>query len=547
MLFLKFTNTISSRFSIILYYPKKIITSIILLLLSLSQIAQYNVLSKNVLLQRDYSDALQEWSIRYPSEKFHSAFQPYLFSTIPEFSDTVFNKSSYPKIKSLAFSKVFNDYPNKRNQYQVQILPIIHSIQGYDGKFTSENGFGTHLYLNINNDFTAYGQISAYASTFPFFLDTLTFQNHFISSIGFPLSYHKNKYHYIYWNAYASYTKSAFNVQLGNGKMFIGNGYRSLLLSDISSPYPYLKLQANFWKIQYNVFYMLLKHYIPGKDLNFIQKKYATMHTLSINITKKWNITLFENVVWQGTDLNRHRGFDPAYINPVMFFRPQEYQQGSADNVMMGLNLSYTIPKKMQLYGQIALDEFYLKEIRAGKGWWANKQAWQLGIYAINFLSIPKLNCRIEYNEAKPFTYTHGSPAQNYAHFGQSLAHPFGANFREFIFQLNYSYKKWRILFHQVYAEIGKDSLSPKSNVGQNIFLSYTTRQKEYGNFTLQGVRTFFNHSQLELSYLIIPVMNLRAQTGIIYRQQTDVAFRFANLWFYAGISCNAFNFYRDY
>lgn len=214
---------------------------------------------------------------------------------------------------------------------------------------------------------------------------------------------------------------------------------------------------------------------------------------------------------------------------------------------MMGLNLSYTISKKVQFYGQLALDEFYLKEIRAGKGWWANKQAWQLGIYALNFLSIPQLNCRIEYNEAKPFTYTHGSPAQNYAHFGQSLAHPFGANFKELVFQLNYTYNKWRIRFHQVYAEIGKDSLSPKSNVGQNIFLSYTTRQKEYGNYTLQGVRTFFNHSQLELSYLIVPVMNLRAQTGFIYRQQTDVAFRFTNLWFYAGISCNVFNFYRDY
>jgi len=510
-------------------------------------IAQYNVISKNILLQKDYSDALQEWSIRYPSEKFHSVFQPYLSSTIIEFSDTVFKKASYPKIKSLALSKVFNDAPNKRNQYQLQILPIIHSIQGYDGKFTSENGLGTQLYLNINNDFTAYGQVSAYSSTFPYFLDTLIYQHQFIPGIGFPLSFQKNTYNYVYWNAYASYTKSAFNIQLGNGKMFIGNGYRSLLLSDISSPYPYLKLQANFWRIQYNVFYMLLQHYIPGSDLNSIQKKYATMHTLSLNVTKKINITLFENVVWQGTDANRHRGFDPTYINPVIFFRPQEYQQGSSDNVMMGLNLSYTIPKKVQFYGQLALDEFYLKEIRAGKGWWANKQAWQLGIYALNFLSIPQLNCRIEYNEAKPFTYSHGSPAQNYAHFGQSLAHPFGANFKELVFQLNYAYNKWQIRFHQVYAEIGKDSLSPKSNVGQNIFLSYTTRQKEYGNYTLQGVRTFFNHSQLELSYLIIPVMNLRAQTGIIYRQQTDVAFRFTNLWFYAGISCNAFNFYRDY
>jgi hypothetical protein len=319
-----------------------------------------------------------------------------------------------------------------------------------------------------------------------------------------------------------------------------------MLLSDVAIPYPYLKMQMNFWKIQYNVFYLLLKHYVPGSPVNSIQNKYSTMHTLSLNL-KNFNITFFENVVWQGTDTNRFRGFEPTYLNPVIFYRPQEYQQGSSDNVMMGLNASYIFPKKLQVYGQLALDEFYLKEIRAGKGWWANKQAWQLGIYALDFLGIKNLNLRLEYNEAKPYTYSHGSPAQNYAHYGMSLAHPFGANFREFVGQLRFSKGKWMILFHQVYAEIGKDSLSAKSNVGQNIFLSYTTRSKEYGNYTLQGIKTYFNHSQLDVSYLLIPVMNLRAQIGIAYRANNDVMIKYKNVWVFAGLSCNVFNFYRDY
>ncbi|GIV27096.1 MAG: hypothetical protein KatS3mg027_0910 [Bacteroidia bacterium] len=509
--------------------------------------AQYNVQSKNVLLSKDYSDALQEWNIRYPSEKFHAVYQPYLFSSIVEYSDTVFSKKSYPKIKSLALSKVFNDAPNKRNQYQLQILPIIHSIQGFDGKFTSENGIGSQVYLNINNDFTLYGLGTIYSSTFPYFLDTIIQINQLIPNIGFPLNTQKNRYNYLYWNAYASYSKSFFNFQAGRGKMFIGNGYRSLLLSDVSAPYPYLKLQTNFWKIQYNVFYILLQHYIPGNSLNTLQNKYSTMHTLSVNIFKNLNLTLFENVVWQGTDTNRHRGFDPAYLSPVIFLRPQEYQQGSADNVMMGLNASYILSKKVLFYGQLALDEFYLKEIRAGKGWWANKQGWQLGMYLLNVLGIKNLNARVEYNEVKPYTYSHGSPSQNYAHLGVSLAHPFGANFREFVGQLTYSYNRWKIQFHQVYAEIGKDSLNEKSNVGQNIFLSYTTRSKEYGNYTLQGIRTYFNHSQVELSYLLTPVMNLRASIGVIIRSNNDVAVRYSNVWLYAGLNCNVFNFYRDY
>ncbi|HPQ09615.1 MAG TPA: capsule assembly Wzi family protein [Bacteroidia bacterium] len=529
-----------------MYKRIDIIISVCFFVWNNSIIGQYAVESKNILLSKDYSDALQEWNIRYPSEKFHSVYQPFLSSTILNFSDTCFSKKAYPKILSLALSKVFNDAPNKRNQYQLQVLPIIHSIQGYDEKFTSENGIGTQVYLNINNDFTLYGLVAGYNSSFPYFMDTSIHITQLIPNVGVPLQYKNNRYNYLYWSAYASYSKKFFNVQAGRGKMFVGNGYRSMLLSDIAIPYPYLKMQMNFWKIQYNVFYLLLKHYVPGSPVNSIQNKYSTMHTLSLNL-KNFNITFFENVVWQGTDTNRFRGFEPAYLNPVIFYRPQEYQQGSSDNVMMGLNASYIFPKKLQVYGQLALDEFYLKEIRAGKGWWANKQAWQLGIYALDFLGIKNLNLRLEYNEAKPYTYSHGSPAQNYAHYGMPLAHPFGANFREFVGQLRFSKDKWMILFHQVYAEIGKDSLSAKSNVGQNIFLSYTTRSKEYGNYTLQGIRTYFNHSQLDVSYLLIPVMNLRAQIGIAYRANNDVMIKYKNVWVFAGLSCNVFNFYRDY
>ncbi len=509
--------------------------------------AQDNVVSKQVVLSNDYNELLQEWNILYPSEKAHTAYKPVLYSSIQNFSDSIFKWRAYPKIKSLALSQVLNDAPNKRNQYQLQVLPIIHSIQGYDGKFTSENGMGTQVYLNINNDFTAYGMVSGYRSSFPYFIDTSVYMNQFIRNIDFPNRVQKNSYTYLYWNAYASYSKSYFNFQLGNGKMFVGNGYRSLLLSDIAMPYPYLKLQVNFWKIQYNVFYLLLHHYVPGNDLNTIQKKYATMHTLSWNVSKRFNVLFFENVVWQGNNAYRNRGFDPVYLNPVIFFRPQEYQQGSSDNVMMGINISYTIPKRAQLYGQLALDEFYLKEVRAGNGWWANKQAWQLGVYLLNFFGVKHLNARIEYNEAKPYTYSHGAPEQNYAHFGTPLAHPFGANFREFVIDLNYSYKKWGIRFHEVYAEIGRDSLSAKSNVGQNIFLSYTTRGKEYGNYTLQGIRTYFNHLQMDVSYLLVPVMNLKFQLGLVYRTETQVLYKYQNWWVFGGLSCNVFNFYRDY
>ena len=44
--------------------------------------------------------------------------------------------------------------------------------------------------------------------------------------------------------------------QFGNGKNFIGDGYRSFVLSDVSSPTTYLKMKVDFWKLQYTNIWM---------------------------------------------------------------------------------------------------------------------------------------------------------------------------------------------------------------------------------------------------------------------------------------------------
>ena len=73
--------------------------------------------------------------------------------------------------------------------------------------------------------------------------------------------------------------------------------------------------------------------------------------------------------------------------------------------------------KKWTIYTQFLLDEFLLDEIRAGNGWWANKYSWQLGVKVNN----PKSFYRLEFNLARPFTYSHGSEKQNYARLLKSI------------------------------------------------------------------------------------------------------------------------------
>ena len=57
---------------------------------------------------------------------------------------------------------------------------------------------------------------------------------------------------FYYATGYINYDINRFfDLQLGHGKHFIGDGYRSMLLSDNSFNYPYLKITTDIWKFKY--------------------------------------------------------------------------------------------------------------------------------------------------------------------------------------------------------------------------------------------------------------------------------------------------------
>ena len=47
-----------------------------------------------------------------------------------------------------------------------------------------------------------------------------------------------------------------FNAEIGNHTNFWGNGYRSMVLGENTTPYPYLKLTTKVWKIKYTNLFM---------------------------------------------------------------------------------------------------------------------------------------------------------------------------------------------------------------------------------------------------------------------------------------------------
>ena len=158
-------------------------------------------------------------------------------------------------------------------------------------------------------------------------------------------------------------------------------------------------------------------------------------------------------------------------------------------------------------------------EIKANRGWWANKYGIQLGAKYIDAFNISNLDLQVEMNRVRPFTYSHDDSISNYTHYNQPLAHPLGANFQEVIGIARYQpAPKWLVEAKAIYYYQGKDTGS--TSYGSNIFLpdELPYRTMDYGFYVGSGVKTKVFYSSLLLSYELR--QNLFIEANGIYRKQ---------------------------
>jgi hypothetical protein len=286
------------------------------------------------------------------------------------------------------------------------------------------------------------------------------------------------------------------DIQFGYDKNFIGNGYRSLFLSDNANSYLFAKLNTKIWKFNFQNLFMELESQFSKRRDTLLDRKYAAMHHLSMNVTKWLNIGLFEGIIF-----GRVNHFDFQYLNPIIFYRHVEGSIGSPDNALAGIDFKANLVNRFQLYGQLLLDEFNLKQVKADNGSWSNKWGLQLGLKYINILGVPSLDLQLETNRVRPFTYSHRFAVANYTHYNQLLAHPLGANFQEYIAILNFQpIPRLLIQTKLIYYFQGIDSLG-KRNFGSNPLLLYSTRKGDYGYFLGIGRKVTSFNSLLLISY----------------------------------------------
>ena len=342
--------------------------------------------------------------------------------------------------------------------------------------------------------------------------------------------------------AYLGYQISKHSIlELGHGKHFIGNGVRSLLLSDSGHNYLYLKFRVAVWKIYYQSIFAELTsgsgRFVPNNIL--LPKKYMASHYLGIKLNPKLEVGLFESVVF-----SRENQFELQYLNPVILYRTIEHQLDSPDNVLLGLNIKWNLFNRMSLYGQLLLDELKFDEIFAGTGWWGNKYGIQLGLKYLNLGNIDHLDIQIEYNLVRPYTYSHWNSTEefpilsvgSYAHYNQALAHPLGANFSEILALIKYKFNpKLYLELGYLYTKVGKDS---QNNYGSDILLNNNSRVSDFGISLHQGEKSNISQFSSRLSFEIMRQLNF--DVNLIFRRDSNKKFGTLDTkYFSAGIRYN--------
>ncbi len=429
---------------------------------------------------------------------------------------------------------------------RISISPSGALLAGYsassDSRATWHASPGIILKAKLGSRWDLGGAYHFIAEKYPTYLQAISDSLHIMPGVGFATSDDNGSIAHYYEGHVGYQAGEYFHFEIGRGKHFWGDGYRSLLMSQNAAPYPYFRLDTKVWNLRFVNLIGQFRDRVPGVPFSDTRHKYGALHSLSWNISKRVNISFYEMVIWQEKDSLSDRGLDLNYMQPLLFLRPVEYAQGSADNVMLGFSFNVKTNTKQLVYGSIIIDEFLLKEIYAGDGWWANKFGGQIGIKSFDTFT-EGLHFQLEINAVRPFTYTHGSRLQSYGNQNQGLAHSFNTNFRELLLLARYEMKDWTFLASASVAEYGRDRVD--ENYGGDLFRSYVNPFTKYGNTVGQGQHHVFWMQRLEVSRNL--KSNLQAFGEIMIRSEYVDGEAFPDHFFQVGVRMPMMRNYRDF
>lgn len=511
----------------------------------------------------------RQWGLDQEKIFFHATntyvcpFKPYMI--VPYHAERDTTKSTfYRKIKKESLLIV----RDSTDKFYLSIDPLFNLEAGKDlsdstGEKLYKNTRGFLLRGSIGKKFvfessfyenqaTFAGYIDQYInSTNKLFPSLSNYEYNVIPGQGRSKKFKANGYDYAMASGYVSYSPNTWvNIQAGHGKHFVGDGYRSLLLSDNAFNYPYARITARYGILEYTNLYTSFMNLTNGGDKippgieRLFQKKTGSFQMLGIHLSHRMNIGLFQGMIWEAADSTNRQHVNFNTFDPLIGINAFAYGLHHTNNVVTGATLKLKVSKSIDVYGQFVLDDLKTNDSKKDM---RNKYGYQAGFHYFDVFTIKNLIFQGEYNSVRPYTYATDNPEQSYSHYNQALAHPLGANFYEAVAILNYRVNDFFTEFKFNYAKKGKDSLF--ANFGGNIFRTDAQLNLPVGQKiqTTQGIATILVFQDVHIGYLINPATNLNIVIGLSNRSERAEGKTTHTQIVYVGLRTSLANFYYDF
>jgi hypothetical protein len=512
-------------------------------------------------------------SAKNKTEKVYSAYSSSLYSSSfkPTIVPIILQKKD--KSRSLIYRKlkqeslfIVNDPADK---FQLSIDPLFNLEFGMDLADSSaeklyKNTRGFLVRGSIGEKFafesSFYENQATYAQYIDDYIDgtddlfpqTANYRYAVVPGQGRSKDFKKNGYDYAMASGSISYSPiKLFNIQIGHGKHFVGDGYRSLLLSDNSFNYPFARLTTTYKNIQYTNLYTSFMNLTNGgvKTPPYVerlfQKKTGSFQFLSVNLFQRLQIGLFQGMIWEAADTNNRQHTNFNTFNPLIGVNALAFGLHNKNNVLLGATLKLKITSSISLYGQFMLDDVYSNK---GRGDIRKKYGYQAGLKYFDLFTIKNLHFQMEYNSVRPYAYASENAYQSYTHYNQALAHPLGANFYEMVGFINYRLNDFFLQLKANYALKGNDSLN--NNFGGNVFKAdnlFPIAQDLDNISTTQGLKTAIIYQDFHIGYLVNPVTNFNIVLGFTNRIEKTGKQTNTTQFVYFGIRTSIANLYYDF
>ncbi len=492
-----------------------------------------------------FFDKLTQKKLAKKDSSIHESMQPYILFYNQNYS---FIEDSFKLFKYIvddpALDAMFNKHVIKiepeKFDFKLKLDPIIGIETGVNAAtdslvrlFTNTRGFIGSGQIGKNVYFES--MFAENQSQLPNYLNTYAAVSQIIPGQGRWKGFKKNGYDYAYSSGFVSIqTTKNTNLQFGSGKHKIGNGYRSLFLSDNAFNYPYIRFTQQWLKgkLQYTNIYASLmnldsasKHPTPNAE-RLYQKKGASFQYLSYNISKSLNIGLFQGMIWQPGGNKNQQSLTWEFFNPLIYFNTIYYGQSNKQNIISGTEIKLKATDKLNFYSQFIINN--LNSTNTG---------YQVGLNIFDLFKISNLNLTIEYNQVNSKTYqstyqknlpdsiilpyTKTMSYNAFTQYNQPLAYT-PLNGKEFIALVDY--RKNRFFANIKFNNLIQSSFNNNNQLVQN--------------------------TNFKIGYCINPAYNLNISLGANYRNNINsnalISNQYTN-YVYISLKSSLFNFYTDF